>query len=269
MTSFWKTVLGKGSPAGPYWRPILVAVLLALAMANLGFFSQGGIIRGLRNGATFASGLFPPDPSVTPTLLGAMFETVQMAFVGTTLGFVLAVPLSLLSARNVSPRWLVPWIRSLLGLVRAIPVLLWALMFVVTFGLGPMAGTLALAVYTLGYLGKLYYENLEGVNPEVLEAVRGTGASKVQLARFAVVPEAANALLSQLLFMYEYNVRSSAVLGFVGAGGIGFYMFSYINSFNYQKLMTAVLLTLAVMVLLDLFSARVRDRFLASGASTR
>lgn len=198
-----------------------------------------------------------------------MLETLQMAFVGTLLGFVLAVPLALLAARSVSLPSLVPWIRGILGVVRAIPVLLWALLFVVVLGLGPVAGTVALVVYTLGYLGKLFYEGMEGVNPEVLEAVRGVGASRIQLARFVILPEAANLLLSQLIFMFEYNVRSSAVLGFVGAGGIGFYIFSYINIFQYQKLMTAILLTLAVVLILDFISLKIRDRFLARLTTAR
>lgn len=247
----------------------LPLAILIWAMANLGFFSQGDLLKGLNNAITFSSGLFPPDPAVAPNLLEAMLETMQMALVGTLLGFALAVPWAIVAARNVSIPLMVPWFRALLGVVRAIPVLLWALIFVVIFGLGPIAGTMALAVYTLGYLGKLYYEAMEGVNPEVIEAVRGTGASRLQLARFVILPESANSLLSQLLFMLEYNVRSSAVLGFVGAGGIGFYIFSYINAFHYQKLMTAILLTLAVVMVLDFLSLKVRDRFLAPLAAAR
>lgn len=253
----------------PLWKVLIPLAFLLIAMGNLGFFSQGDLGRSLGNAIVFTSGLFPPDPAVAPTLLEATFETLQMAFVGTLLGFGLAVPLGVLAARNVSPALVVPWLRALLGMVRAIPVLLWALVFVVIFGLGPMAGTLALAVYTLGYLGKLYYEGMEGVSLEVLEAVRGTGASRLQLARFVVLPESANLLLSQLVFMFEYNVRSSAVLGFVGAGGVGFYIFSYINAFHYQKLMMAILLTLVVVLVLDFVSLRVRDRFLAPVSAGR
>ncbi|MBI4302127.1 MAG: phosphonate ABC transporter, permease protein PhnE [Chloroflexi bacterium] len=245
----------------------LVALLL-LFMANLGFLDLSNLVKGLRNSTTFFSELLPPDPSVTPTLSEAMLETIQMAFVGTFLGFVLALPLGILGARNIAPLGVMLGARAFLGLVRSIPVLLWALIFVVIFGLGPVAGTMALALYTLSYLGKLYYEAVEGVNPEVLEAVKGTGCSRLQLVRFAVLPEAANSILSQLLFMLEYNVRSSSVLGFVGAGGIGFYMFSYINIFHYQKLMTAILLTLMVVMLLDFLSTKIRDRFLAPATAT-
>ncbi|HLB72030.1 MAG TPA: ABC transporter permease subunit, partial [Candidatus Methanoperedens sp.] len=121
-----------------------------------------------------------------------------------------------------------------------------------------------LAIYSVGYLSKLYYEAFEAVYQEVIEAVRATGISRLKEIRFVVLPESMNHILSQLFFMFEYNVRSSAILGFVGAGGIGFYMISYIQLFQYQRLTTAVLLTLAVVLVIDLASARIRDRFLTT-----
>ena len=236
---------------------------VAVTARNLGFFALGELSRGMGNSVTFLKDLWPPDPAVAPALTEAMLETIQMAYLGTFLGFLAALPMGVLGARNVSPRWGVASARLVLALVRSIPVLLWALIFVVIFGLGPLAGTLGIAVYTLSYLGKLYYEGVEAVDPEVIEAVKATGCSRPQLVRYAVLPEAANTILSQLMFMLEYNVRASSVVGFVGAGGIGFYMFSYINTFDYQKLTTAILLTLAVVLALDFLSARLRDRYLA------
>jgi len=105
--------------------------------------------------------------------------------------------------------------------IRTIPVLLWAIVFVILVGLGPLAGTFGIAAYTVGYLAKIYADLFEGADPEIIEAVQSTGASKLQLVRFVIIPESANAILAQVLFMLEYNIRASSVLGFVGAGGLG------------------------------------------------
>jgi phosphonate transport system permease protein len=138
----------------------------------------------------------------------------------------------------------------------------WAILFVIMVGLGPLAGTLGIAIYTVGFLGKLYAEAFEAADPEVVEAVRGVGASKAQLARFVLWPEAANSLLSQLMFMVEYNIRASAILGFVGAGGIGFYIQVYVQTLQYERLAALLLVTLALVLLLDVLSAWVRERYL-------
>ncbi len=118
-------------------------------------------------------------------------------------------------------------------------------------------------MYSLGYMGKLFSEAFDGVDPEVLEAVRGTGLGRAQLARYALLPEAANQLLSQLLFMFEYNVRSSSIMGFVGAGGIGYYLLGYVQTLRYQELTTALLVTLVVVLAIDRLSAVVRAAFLS------
>jgi len=245
-------------------RLLFVALFLALliaAMWNLGFFDLTRLEK-VSNLGVFLRDLFPPDPDVLGEASRALFETVQMAFVGTALSFILALPLGLLGARNLFGAKVTAPVRLALSVVRTVPVLLWALILVVTIGLGPLAGTIGLAIYSLGYLGKLYYEGFEAVDPEVTEAVKSVGCSKLQLARYAIIPESANMLLSQLLFMFEYNVRASSILGFVGAGGIGFYMLGYIQALQYQSLLTVILLTLAVVLLIDFLSTKIRDRFL-------
>ncbi len=185
-----------------------------------------------------------------------------MAFVGTVLGFFFSIPAATLALRTIFPPKLTLAVRALLGLIRTIPVLFWAVIFVIVVGLGPLAGTLALSVYSLGYLSKLYYEAFEAVDNEVLDALRVTGASKLALVRYAVIPESMNTVISQLLFMLEYNIRSSAVLGFVGAGGVGFLMVSYIETLQYNSLTTVIVLTLALVILIDLLSGYFRRRFI-------
>ena len=248
------------------WLPRLAGVLLGVALvaslADVGLLDAGRLGRGMRNLAEFAGALFPPDASTLPTLLGAMVETIEIALVGPAIGFVLAVPLSLLASPVLfGPRVTGP-VKLVLAAVRTVPALFWGIFFVVAVGLGPAAGSLGVALYSLGYLGKLLYETFDGVDPEVIEAVRSVGASPAQLARYAVLPEAANGVLAQLLFMFEYNVRASSIMGFVGAGGIGFYMIGYLGLLRYDLLATALLLTLAVVVVIDRASSLVRRMYL-------
>ncbi len=238
------------------------AVLLTLALQHLGFFDAERLGRGAANLVTFARDAVPPDLGVLPLAGRALWETVQMAFAGTLLGFLVALPLGFLGARVLSPLPLVLLARLAVAVARTVPALLWAVLFVILVGLGPLAGTLGLALYTVGYLGKLYAELFEGVDPEVVEAMRGVGASRLHLARFVLWPESANAIISQLLFMLEYNVRASSILGFAGAGGIGFYVNIYLQTLEYTRLATLLLLVLALTLAMDVFSAWVRGRYL-------
>lgn len=239
-----------------------LAVALVATLADLGLLDVGRLGRGIVNLAEFGRALFPPEPSALPTLSQAMLETIEIAFAGTAIGFVLAVPLALAASPAIfGPRVTGP-VKLLLAAVRTVPSLFWGIVFVVAVGLGPAAGALGVALYSLGYLGKLLYETFEGVDPEVLEAVRSVGASRAQLARYALLPEAANGVLAQLLFMFEYNVRASSIMGFVGAGGIGFYLLGYIQLLRYDLLLTALLVTLLVVVLIDRASAYLRRMFL-------
>ena len=240
---------------------VLIAALIA-TLRSVGLLDPERLVRGVRNLGIFARGLFPPDPSTLPTLGGAMLETIQIAFAGTAIGFVLALPLALLACPVLFGPPVTASVKLVLALVRTVPALFWAIVFVVAVGLGPAAGTLAVALYSLGYLGKLLYETFDGVDPEVVEAVRSVGCSRAQLAQYAILPETANGIVALLLFMFEYNVRASSIMGFVGAGGIGFYLLGYIQLLRYDLLLSGLLLTLAVVILIDWLSGLVRRMFL-------
>lgn len=246
------------------WVAVPASALWVLWEAGL--FEAGRAARGARNAWLFLGNMTPPDleGGLLVTLLGSLWETVQMAWVGTLLGAGLAMPLAALAASNLSPWWLARPTRALLAGIRAIPSILWAVIMVIVVGLGALAGILALAAYTTGYLGKLFYEALEAVDPEALDAARATGASALLVARHAAVPEAGNALLSQSLFAFEYNVRASSILGLVGAGGIGFYVLRFMELLEYQRLATTILLLFALVVGVDALSRVVRKRFLAA-----
>lgn len=250
----------------------LIPRITYVALAALGMYStyRVGLLDlsawgpALGNLWEFAQGLFPPEMSVLSRLLDAMLETIEIAFVGTMLGLIISLPLAVLGTRTLFPPAVTLAARLMVGAIRTVPSLLWGVVFVVAFGLGPAAGAMGVALYTVGYLGKLYYEAFEAVDAEVLEAVKGTGGNRVQLISYAVLPEAANAVVSHLLFMFEYNIRASTIMGFVGAGGIGFYMLGYLQLLQYQNLMTALLLTFVVVMMVDYLSARIRSFLIPS-----
>jgi phosphonate transport system permease protein len=236
----------------------LVAVLI-VALNDVGLLDLDRLSRGARNLRIFIGDMLPPDPDVIREVSSALLETIQIAFAGTALGFIVALPLALLASRSLAPPWLTGPVKLVLAFVRTVPSILWALIFVVAVGLGPAAGTLGVTVYTVGFLGKVLYEQFEGVDAEVMEAVRSIGVSRIGLARYAVIPESTNGIVSQLLFMFEYNVRASSIMGFVGAGGIGFYLLGYVQLLEYRSLMTAILVTLAAVLVIDRASSLLRQ----------
>ena len=243
---------------------LALLVALGAVLWHFGLMDGPLLARGARNVGIFARDLIPPDTGVLRTVSLAMVETVEIAFAGTLLGFIAALPLALAANEAVSGRAVAGTVRTFLAMVRTVPSLLWAILFVVAVGLGPGAGTLGVAMYSLGYMGKLFYDAFDDVDPEVIEALRGVGVGPLQLARFAILPEAANAVLAQALFVFEYNVRASSILGFVGAGGIGFYLLGYIQALQYDRLMTAVLVTFAAVLVIDRVSVRIRSRFITA-----
>jgi phosphonate transport system permease protein len=244
--------------------PISAALFLIAVLTHLGFFDRERLARGLRNLGILSSEMFPPDIAVLPTASAALWETVEMSFAGTLLGFLASLPLSILATRQLFSTWVSSAARFVAAGIRTIPVLLWAIVFVIVLGLGPLAGTFGIAAYTVGYLAKIYADLFEGTDPEIMEAVQSTGASKLQLVRFVIIPEAANAVLAQVLFMLEYNIRASSILGFVGAGGLGFIIQIYLQNLDYRRLATVLLLVLVIVLVMDGVSAWLRKRFLLS-----
>ncbi len=248
---------------------IVAAVLLALtAWSALALEIRPGRLGGIGNLFQILGEAIPPDTTLVGVAVEAIVETLQIAFLGTAMGTVLALPLGLLGARNIFGRGVTVPARVVLAGIRTLPALLWAVLFVVAVGLGPLAGVLAAGVYTVGYLGKLQYESIEGMDPAAIHAVGSAGASRVQLIRYVVLPESANHILSQILFMFEHNVRASSIFGFVGAGGIGFYIANYLTVFRYQSVLTLLLAVFVTILVIDYLSVLVRDRFLVPSRSS-
>ncbi len=208
----------------------------------------------------FVSRMVPPDWSVTGTAVTALAETIQMALLGTTFGALISLPLAVMAARNLSPRWLALTGRGILNLIRTVPSVVWGLFFVAAVGLGPFAGVLALSLYTVGYLGKFYFETFESMDNSAAEALRTTGASKPQIFQYAILPQSLPLLANYTIFILEYSIRAATILGVVGAGGVGYYFQVYLRNFDYQKAATLLVCLLVVVMTMDWLSGWVRRK---------
>ena len=188
-----------------------------------------------------------------------MLETLKMAFVATIFGFIGAIALSSFAAKNLVPKSVLVPTRLILSFTRCLPSIIWAIVFVIIVGIGPLAGVLAMTIYTIGYLGKLQYEEIEGINREPLEAARAMGLSHSEIVSKVVIPESSNTFLSQILFMFEYNVRHGTVLGLVGAGGIGLHIDRAMELDLYNHVMTYLIVIFVVIVIIDFLSLFIRS----------
>ncbi len=205
------------------------------------------------------------QPSETLRLVAErMVETVFLALMGTAMGVVFAVPLSFLGAKNLAHGLVGSTVyfatRTVLNILRSIEPLILATVFAVWVGIGPFAGVLALGVHSVASLGKLYSEAIEAIDPGPIEAVEATGASRLQVVRYAVIPQIVPQFIAFTIYRWDINVRMSTVIGFVGGGGIGFLLMQYINLLLWQKAATAVWAITLVVALMDYLSAKVRER---------
>ncbi|MDA9438472.1 phosphonate ABC transporter permease [Bradyrhizobium sp. CCBAU 51745] len=194
-------------------------------------------------------------------------ETLLISYVGTLIGAVLAFLLNFFSAENTSPApWLRFTVRRLLEFARTVPGIVFALIFVMAFGLGPVAGVLAIAIHSTGALGKQFSEMVENADMKPVEGIRSTGASWVSCMRFAILPQVSAGYASYALLRFEINVREASVMGFVGAGGIGQELIVAIRKFYYSDV-SAILVTIIVTVfLIDITTGWVRGRLFGKEA---
>jgi phosphonate transport system permease protein len=219
------------------------------------------LVTGVGGMADFLRRSFPPDFSHLDTLIWPMFETLDIAIFGTVAGVLLALPMAILGAENVSPsRVLYLLSRAIISFCRAVHELVWALLFVTAVGLGPFPGGLALAVHSVGMLGRLFAEQIENMDMGPIDALTLTGASRLQIFTHGVVPSVLPALLGISLYRLDENIRSSMVLGFVGAGGLGFALFAAMSLFQYREVSTLLIITFVLVITAERVSAVLRAR---------
>jgi len=210
--------------------------------------------------ADFVGRMLPPDLAVLPAALLGAVKTVEIALLGTAVAAALALPLGFVSARNVAPAAVFYPARTVLNLFRSVDTLVYALIFVAAVGLGPFPGVLAVVAYTTTSLAKLYSEAIEGIEPGPVDAITATGASRLQVLRYGVLPQVLPLFLSYVLYRLETNIRAATVLGFVGAGGIGFYLQTYLRMIDYPAASTALLVTVVMVTVVDGLSSTLRAR---------
>ncbi len=193
-----------------------------------------------------------------PQLLG---ETLLIALGGTVFGVVLAIPLGMAAARNLAPVWLYTPVRRVLEVLRAIPDLIWGLILVTTAGIGPQAGALAIGLHSTGVFGKLYSESIENVTPEPVMALAATGGPRIAIASFGLMPLAFPPMAIHTLFRFEWNLRASTIVGMIGAGGIGQALFDSQQLMFYDQTLAYVIITWALVMLVDFANGQVRQRW--------
>lgn len=239
-------------------------LLTALVILGLAAWDTGAdpvrFARGIPWMLDFVRRMIPPDLAVLPAALEGALKTVEIAVLGTAASAGLAVPLGFLSARNVVPRAVFYPARAVLNFLRSIDTLVYALLFVAAVGLGPFPGVLAVVAYTTTSLAKLYSETIEGIDPGPADAITATGATRLQVLRFGVLPQVLPLFLSYILYRLESNIRAATILGFVGAGGIGFYLQTYLRMIDYPAASTVLMVTVAMVMVVDFASSRLRAR---------
>ncbi len=205
--------------------------------------------------------MFPPDWSYIESAIDPLIETIQIAVVASTFAILICIPMSLLSANTiVKNKFIYQTFRNIMNLLRTMPDILLATIFVSLFGVGIFPGILALTVFSLGLLAKLLSETIETIDTRQLEAIRSTGGNIIQVIWYGVVPQVLPSFISYGLYVFELNVRASLVLGFVGAGGIGSIIDTQLNFMQYQKVMAVLVLLLVAVIIIETLSNMLRRR---------
>lgn len=247
-----------------------LALRIGVAITAVALLGQASVVAKARPQEliTGAAGMadilrrsFPPDLSRLPQALGGVVETFDIALLGTCVAVILSIPLAVLAAENVTPsRGFYLGARGVIAITRAVPDLVWALLFVTAVGLGPFPGVLALSVHSIGMLGRLFAETIEDIDMGPVQALTITGASPVQIVTHAIFPGLMPSLIGISLYRLDENVRSSLVLGFVGAGGIGFLILTAMNLFQYRQVATLLILTYILVMVVERGAAAIRSR---------
>jgi phosphonate ABC transporter permease subunit PhnE len=206
--------------------------------------------------------MYPPDFSVLPQLVRPLLQTLQMATLGTFFGALMALPLVVFGSQLVVRSPLIYWpVRTLMNILRTIPDLLYAVLFVVAMSFGPAAGVGALSFFACAIIAKLTSESADNINPKPIEAVEAVGAGRLHVIRYAVLPQLIPAFIDHVIYVFELNVRVSAVMGYVGAGGIGMQLTTALEWRNYPQVLTIALLIFALVLVIDAVANRIRDAF--------
>ncbi len=257
---YWPTPNGK-PPITVVLSIVLPIVVLVLTASTVDI-SYNKIFHALPRMLDFTKNLVVmPDWKYLPQLGKKMLETVEMTLLATMLAVVISMPLGILAAKNASPHpFVFRMTRDLLSLIRSLPELVWALVFVSAVGLGPLPGIMALALVTVGFMGKFIAESIEVVSTKAIEGLESTGCNKFKSILYAMLPQAVPDFIGSLLYILDHNLRAASILGLVGAGGIGYDMVMSMCLFNYERIGMIALSIYALVTLLDRLSDVFRQK---------
>jgi phosphonate transport system permease protein len=253
---------GWGGAVTTAMRCVLILLGIAVVVQSLIVVEArpSDLITGVHGMADLIRRAVPPDFSKFPSTIWPTVQTVDIALFGTMVGVVLALPLAVLAASNITPsRFAYYGARGIIGFTRAVPDLVWALLFVTAVGLGPFPGGLALGVHSIGMLGRLFAETIEQMDMAPIHALELTGARRIQVFTHGIIPTILPTLLGISLFRLDENIRSSLVLGFVGAGGIGFELLTAMNLFQYQEVSLLLIIIFVIVLGAERLSTALRE----------
>lgn len=245
-------------------RTPLIVILLALAIVwslHMTEFDIGLVVRKFNKMLDLLEKIFQPDWSFFPKVVSPLLDTIKMSVLGTVIGCALALPVAILSSSNINHSIVIVSIfRFILGLIRTLPTLIIALVCALIFSLGTFSGTVAIAIFTFGIVAKMLFESIETIDMGPFEAMEALGANKFQAFWSACVPQILPVYLSHSLYCFEMNVRASAILGYVGAGGLGITINERIGWRDYNSLGMVLLTLFVVVVAIDFFSEYLRKK---------
>ena len=247
------------------WKTFVSIVLFASALIFVVKDLEVDFIKLVSDSSKYfgdiLSRMLPPDFSNLRELIYAMFETIEIAFLGTFIAIVLSIPLGLFSARNLAPNYFVYLVcKTVVIFFRAIPEFIIAMILVIAIGFGAMPGVLALGLHTMGFLAKFYAEDIEHINKGPIDALKSSGATKSQIISFGVIPQILPSFVANNLYILDRNVRMATMLGIVGAGGIGYELQSSFRMFEYERVSAIIILIFVTIFLIDHLSAFIRSK---------
>ncbi|MDX1359520.1 MAG: phosphonate ABC transporter, permease protein PhnE [Clostridia bacterium] len=241
---------------------IILVTGLILGSAWFAGFNIAEVFLKLYKGGRLLGRMFlPPNFSYIPKIVNPMLQTIQMAIVGTFIGALVALPTAVLAANNfIKTKWLHIPLRVILNIFRTIPAMVLASLFVAIFGLGAFSGVVALAIFTFGLISKLTFETIEAIDYGQVEALMSLGANKMNVLRYAIMPQILPQFLSYTIYGFEVNIRAAAVLGWVGAGGIGQTLETNLAWRNFDNVGMIIIFSFVIVLIIDLISSAIRKR---------
>ncbi len=242
------------------WLGLALYVIYAAGILQI---TWARFVIGLDQGGKFLGRMWPPNVQAQKVQLitEGMLESLQIAVLATAFGVLLALPLGLLAARNLTPAWASWTARALIALLRTFHPVIVAILFVKAVGFGALAGVLALVVASMGFVGKLFAEAIEEISMKQVEAVRATGAGFLSVLIMGVLPQVMARFVGFIIYQLDSNLRNSTMVGIVGGGGIGATLFTAYQRFDYDVVLTILLVIIAIIMLFEVVSTRIRRVF--------